>query len=141
MSIENNKAIINRFVEEIINKKNLSLIHEFIDANCITHSTAGDFKGPEGFRQFVSPYFAAFPDFHFVNEDVMAEGDKVMVRQTGYGTNTGSMMGIPPTGKKFAIQEMVVNQFADGKIVESWALADLLGLMQQIGVIPPMGQK
>ena len=141
MSTEKNKAIANRFVEEVLNKKNLSLIPEFIDASCITHSTAGDFKGPEGFKQFVSSYFTAFPDMRVVNEEEMAEGDKVMFRQTVYGTNTGSMMGIPPTEKKFAIQEIVINTFTDGKIIESWALADLLGMLQQIGLVPPMGQK
>jgi predicted ester cyclase len=141
MSTEKNKATANRFTEEVLNKKNLSLLNEFIDANCITHATVGDFKGPEGFKQFVSSYFAAFPDMRVVNEEVLAEGDKVVFRQTVYGTNTGSMMGIPPTGKKFAIQEMVINRFVDGKIVESWALADLFDMMQQLGLVPPMGQK
>jgi steroid delta-isomerase-like uncharacterized protein len=141
MSIENNKVSARRFVEEILNQKNLTLVNQLIDANCVTHSTMGDFKGPEGFKQFISPYFAAFPDMHLINEEEIAEGDKVMFRQTVTGTHQGSLLGIPPTGKKFAIQEMVVNRFAAGKLVESWALADLFGMMQQLGLMPPMGQK
>lgn len=141
MSVEKNKAAARRFTEELFVKKNISLISEFLDANIITHTTMGDFKGYEGFKQFITPYYAAFPDMSLVNEEEIAEGDKVVLRQTVTGTHKGSLMGIPPTGKKFAIQEIVINRYVDGKIVESWALADLMGMMQQLGLAPPMGQK
>jgi steroid delta-isomerase-like uncharacterized protein len=141
MSIENNKALARRIAEEIINKKNLSVVNELIDGNCIIHTTMGDFKGPEGFKQFLTTYFTAFPDIRQIIEEEIAEGDKVMFRQTYIGTHQGSLMGIPPTGKRINIQQMVINRFANGKIVESWTLADLLGMMQQLGLIPPMGQK
>jgi len=141
MSVESNQVVARRFVEEIFNKKNLLLVNQFMDPNSVMHMTMGDFKGLEGFKQFFNPFLTAFPDMRIVNDDEMAAGDKVMFRQTVTGTHTGSFMGIPPTGKKFAFQEIVVNRFAGGKVVESWGVADLLGLMQQLGLAPPMGQK
>jgi len=141
MSVESNKAVSRRFTEELFVRKNISLISEFLDANTITHTTMGDFKGHQGFKQFITPYWAAFPDLNLVNEEEIAEGDKVVLRQTVTGTHTGSLMGIPPTGKKFAVQEIVINRFMNGKVVETWALADLLSMMQQLGLVPPMGQK
>ena len=141
MPVEGNKALAHRFAEDVFNKRNLSLIDELVDANCVTHTTAGDFKGPAGFRQFVGPYLEAFPDVRETTEEGIAEGDRVMLRQTIAGTHQGGLMGIPPTGKKMKIQHMVVFRFARGKVAESWALADLLGMMQQLGLMPPMGQK
>jgi steroid delta-isomerase-like uncharacterized protein len=141
MSVENNKIITRQVAEDIFNKRIISLISELMDANIVVHTTMGDFKGYEGFKQFLTPYYAAFPDMNLVNEEEIAEGDKVVLRQTVTGTHKGSLMGIPPTGKKFAIQEIVVNRFENGKLVETWALADLMGMMQQLGLMPPMGQK
>jgi predicted ester cyclase len=141
MSVENNKAIARRLVEAISSKRIMSSVSELIDANIAVHTTMGDFKGYEGFKQFITPFYTAFPDMNLVNDDEIAEGDKVMFRQTFTGIHKGSLMSIPPTGKKFVIQEMVVNRFVNGKVVETWALADLLGMMQQLGLAPPMGQK
>jgi predicted ester cyclase len=141
MSIENNRALSRRIAEEIINNKNLRAVNELIDTKYVIHTTMGDFEGPEGFKKFLTTYFTAFPDIHQIIEEEIAEGDKVMFRQTYTGTHQGSLMGIPPTGKHINIQQMVVNRFAGGKAVESWALADMFSMMQQLGLIPPMGQR
>jgi steroid delta-isomerase-like uncharacterized protein len=79
---------------------------------------------------------AAFPDFAVTVEDAVAEGDKVALRVTIRGTHQGALMGTPPTGKPIAISGMSLWRIADGKIVERWESADMLGLMQQLGVIP-----
>ena len=141
MSIENNKAVTRRIAEEIFNRRIMSSVKELMDANHVMHSTMGDFKGYEGFSQFLSPYYAAFPDLHQTIDMEIAEGDKVMILQTMSGTHKGSLMGIPPTGKKFSVQEVVLARFVGGKAVETWGIADLLGMMQQLGLVPPMGQK
>jgi predicted ester cyclase len=96
----------------------------------------GDFKGIEGYRQFLDIYFTAFPDIHMTIEDEVGEGDKVVQRATVHGTHKGNLMGIPPTGKQITMAFMSIVRYADGKWVESRALADLLGMMQQLGIVP-----
>ncbi len=75
-----------------------------------------------------------------IAEDMIAEGDKVVVRSTFRGTHKGDLMGIPPTGKQVTMPLILIYRIADDKIVEHWMQADALGLLQQLGVIPPMGQ-
>ena len=81
--------------------------------------------------------FAAFPDLHSTVEYLIAEGDMVVSRFTMRGTHQGEFIGIPPTGKQVKVTGMVIHRFADGKIVEYWVKWDVLGMMQQLGVIPP----
>ena len=81
----------------------------------------------------------AFPDLHYTVEDLVAEGDKVVVRYTGRGTQQGELWGIPPTGKQMTYTGILIWRFAEGKIAEHWAEPDRLGLMQQLGVISPQG--
>jgi predicted ester cyclase len=71
---------------------------------------------------------------------MIAEGDKVVVRQTFRGTHTGGLMGIPPTGKRVAVPGIFITRIVNGKAVEQWANYDNLGLMQQLGVVPMPGQ-
>ena len=72
-------------------------------------------------------------------EDLIAEGDKVAVRQTWRGTHTGNFQGIPPTGKPVTFTSLEVYRVTGGKLAEEWVELDMLGLLQQLGVIPPMG--
>ncbi len=99
-----------------------------------------DIKGPEGHRQRITEVIAAFPDINFTIEDMVAEGDKVVARWTLRGTHLGEFIGIPPTGKQVAVSGVIIHRLAGGKIVEDWALRDSLGLMRQLGLIPPPGQ-
>ena len=139
MSTEETKKIARRMTEEVINQKNLALVDELIDTNSITHTTIGDFKGPEGLKQFFIIYLTAFPDMHIAIDDELAEGDKVMQRATVRGTHRGNLMDIPPTGKQITMMLINIVRTANGKSVEAWALADLLGMMQQLGVVPSKG--
>jgi len=140
MSIEENKENARRAIEEVMNKGNLSLADELVDANYIGHAPGmPDFKGPEGFRQYMTMMRTAFPDIHLTVEDTVAEGDKVVNRYTGWGTHKGELMGIAPTGKQITIAGMVISRYVGGKQVEAWVSSDLLGMMQQMGVVPPMG--
>ena len=79
---------------------------------------------------------SGFLDSHLVIEDVIAEGDKVVTRLTITGTQTGTLQGIPPTGKKFSMRGIDIFRVVDGKIVEHWDAVDQLGMLQQLGVIP-----
>ncbi len=136
---EANKAILHRVLEEVLNQKNLDLADEFYATSYVNHIPPNpEIRGPEGFKQLFAMQFAAFPDFHLTIEDMFAEGDKVVSRGTFLlGTHTGEFMGIPPTGKQVTVTGILIQRFADGKIVEDWGNYDVLGLMQQLGVIPP----
>ena len=81
----------------------------------------------------------AFPNVEEIIEDQVAEGDKVATRLTFSGTHSGELMGIPPTGKQVTFTAITIDQLVDGKITERWHLFDTLGMLQQLGVIPPMG--
>ena len=83
--------------------------------------------------------FSAFPDTHYENHDLIAEGDKIVSRGTWTGTHTGEFMGIPATGKKVEVQEMHIARMSGGKMAEHWENIDQLTMMQQLGVIPQQG--
>lgn len=136
---EKNKAFARRWFEEVWNKGNLDVIGEFFGDNYVNH-TAGspDARGVEPWRETVSTARAAFPDLRFTIDDQIAEGDKLMNRWTFRGTHQGEYMGVPPTGKQITVTGISINRFAGGKYVESWSVMDTLGMMQQLGALPPL---
>ena len=140
MSTEENKAVLRRVAEEIFNKGDLAVVDEVIAPNYVYHGSGGqEYKSPEGFKQIVTMFRTAFPDLHMTVEDMVAEGDKVAQRITIRGTHKGELMGIAPTGKQVTDTGIIIVRFAGGKEVEAWGITDLLGMMQQMGVAPPMG--
>jgi steroid delta-isomerase-like uncharacterized protein len=141
MSIEENKAIVSRATEEIFNKNNLAVVDELYATNFVSHGSdiPGVTPDREGYKQFVTMSRTALPDFHTTIEDMIAEGDKVVQRFTAHGTHKGEFMGIPPTGKQVTITGIAIDRIAGGKIVENWVNIDMLGMMVQLGVVPPPG--
>ena len=141
MSTEGNKALLHRFYDEVINKKNLAAINEFIDSQVVDHALPpGMPAGIEGQKQVFSMYTTAFPDTHFTVEDMIAEGDKVVARLTIQATQHGAFLGLPPTGKHVTFTGIDIIRISGGKLVERWAETDMLGLLQQLGVVPPPEQ-
>jgi steroid delta-isomerase-like uncharacterized protein len=140
MSTENNKALVRRFLEEVFNKKKLSVIDELIAPDHIDHSAGavGSAVGPEGSRQLIGMMLIAFPDLHVTIEDMIAEGDKVVFRMTMRGTQQGAFGSIPPTGKQMAVSTIDIVRIAGGKIAEEWGIDDMLGMLQQLGLVPAM---
>lgn len=137
MSLVENKAIVRRGWEEIWNKGNLTIAPEHYALTYVSHMPGNpDMYGPEGHNQLVTMYRTAFPDLHFTVEDQIAEGDKVVNRVTARGTHLGEFRGIPPTGKPITVTGITIDRIAGGKLVESWASWDFLGLLQQLGVVP-----
>jgi steroid delta-isomerase-like uncharacterized protein len=137
MSIEENKEVVRRFAEEVLQKHNLSVIDAIISKEYVLHGPDGqEIKGPEGFKQLAAISLAGFSDGSFTIDDMMAEGDKVAVRYTRTGTHDGEYHGIPPTGKKINVPVAFFYRLADGKIVEAVGYSDSLTLLQQIGVSP-----
>jgi steroid delta-isomerase-like uncharacterized protein len=97
------------------------------------------FRGPDGFRQFYYGISGGFPDFKIVLDDVIAEGNKVVLRFTFSGTNTGDYFGIPSTGKPVTIRFVEIFTVRDGQIAEIWHVANVLDVMMQLGFLPRTG--
>ena len=139
MSIEDNKTLMSRFLEEVFNKKKLAALDEFIAPDQVDHTLPPFLPTtPEGTKQAINILLKAFPDVHLTVEDMIAEGDKVVTRYTSRGTQKGVFMGIPPTGKQMEISSIIIARMADGKIVEEWGLDDQMGMLQQLGIIPAL---
>jgi len=135
---EQNKALVRRAIEEVWNKGKLEVIDELTASNATFHDPSvpgGKFTGPEGSRQFVQIYRTAFPDVHVTINDQIAEGDQVATRWTATGTHKGELMGIAPTNKRVTVTGTDFERYQGGKLVESWASYDMLGMLQQLGVV------
>ena len=126
MSTEQNKARDRRIVEEVFNAGNFDLLDELVVPGIAAHLK----------RDIGGMLKQAFPDLHYAIEDHLAEGDRTAIRVTITGTNTGSFRGRPPTGKPMRWTGNVISRHADGKIVEQWIQIDMLGVMQQLGIVP-----
>ena len=138
MSLEENKALIHREVDDFWNTGNMAVIDEIFGADYVGHGP-GSSGSLEELKQGAAALFAAFDNIHVTIEDLLAVGDKVVKRWTGTCTHTGEYMGIPPTGNQVKLSGIYIFRIADGKVVEQWEYGDVLGLLQQLGVIPDLG--
>ena len=137
MAIEENKVVVQRFAEEVLQKHNLSVIDDIISEEYVWHGPDGqEVKGPEGFKQLATISLTGFSDGCFTIDAMVAEGDIVAVRYTRTGTHDGEYHGIPPTGKQINIPVAYFYRIADGKIIEARGYSDSLMLLQQLGVGP-----
>ena len=132
MAVEQNKLVARRFIEEILGKGSFDLLNE------ITADTYIDHNLPSGVtpRQSISGFRAGFPDMQVSVEEVIAEGDKTVVRWTMRGTNSGHFFGIPPTGRAVRMSGISMYRLEGSRLAEGWVEYDQLGLMQQLGVVP-----
>ena len=138
MSVDENKALLRRGWEEILNKGNINALDQFYAENFVDHNAfPGIPSGIEGMRQTYNIIFSAFTNIHVTIDDMVAEEDKIVVRVTANGIHTGEFMGTPATGKRISVMEIRIYRIAGGKIVEHWGLMDTASLMQQIGSAPP----
>jgi predicted ester cyclase len=134
MSATKNQEVFRRVIEEGFNKGNYDALDALFAADYIEHQF-GLHTTLEGFKQDIQGLRTAFPDFKLTIEEDVADGDKLWVRMTGHGTNTGPFFG-PPTGRPFTITVFDVCRFEDGKIVEHWGSPDRFALMAQLGLLP-----
>lgn len=136
---EENKQIVRRFVNEVVNSGNLDRIDEYVGENVVDHTPFGETEGREAFRDTTEALQNAFPDLEVTPVEVISEGDTVSVRMTQRGTHEGEFLGVPPTGQSFEIMAMAFAHLEDGKVIERWVQPDVLGLMQQIGAVEMPG--
>jgi steroid delta-isomerase-like uncharacterized protein len=134
---EANKNLVRQGMDEMFNQGNLAAVDKYVAADYTEHEAMpGMPSGVEGFKQMLTTMRTAFPDLHVTIDDVIAEGDKVVVRSTMRGTQKGEFMGIAPTGKSITVTAIDILQLKDGKAVVHWGNEDDLGMMQQLGAIP-----
>jgi steroid delta-isomerase-like uncharacterized protein len=141
---EENKAVVRREFEEILNHTgNLDAADEIFAPNYVSYEpTSGEVRGIEGAKQFFATYRQAFPNLEHTIEDMVAEGDKVVVRFNARGTHRGDTEAFgPPTDKRMEITGITIKRLSEGKIVEAWTNFDALGMMHQLGMIPEAGQE
>ena len=132
-----NKALVRRVIEELFTKHDVALIDEFY-SDCVYRSPlVGELRG-EAYKQFLTQVLVAFPDGRWTVEDQVAEGDKVVTRWTFNGIHRGNLMGIAPTGRLVTTSGVMIDRIVRGKIAEEWEESDTLGMMQQLGAVPPM---
>ncbi len=141
MSLDANKALVRRLIEEDLNRGDPAVADEIVAEDFVDHTNPPGLQhGRESHKQIVALFHAAFPDVTWTIEDMLAEGDKVVIRAPMRATHQGEFFGIPPTGKQVSISGIHILRIANGKIAEHWGNNDDLGLLQQLGVVPTLEQ-
>jgi steroid delta-isomerase-like uncharacterized protein len=137
MSLENNKAVVRRFYNDVLNLRNAGLLDDLAAEDYVEHDPfPGMGDGRDQLKARIEGFLHAFNPLHFTIEDVIAEGDKVVVRWKNAGKDVGGFMGIPATGKDFSISGIDIHMVRDGRLAEHWHVVDLLAHMQQLGLVP-----
>jgi steroid delta-isomerase-like uncharacterized protein len=133
MTIETNKSLIRRFLDEVYNKGNLALADELVAPNYTSHNELNiEVLGPDGIKKAAMMQRTAFPDLVTSVDDLIAEGDKVVVRGHDQGTHHAAFMGFPPTGKRFTITWIDIFRIEKGKIVEAWLEINVENFKKQL---------
>lgn len=136
MSSEN-KALVRRWFNEVWNEKRVASIDELLGEQSLIHGLDGrPIDGPAAFKPFHAAFIDAFPDITIYIDELIEEGDKVAVRFTCTGKNTGSGLGFAPTNRDATFTGMAIVRVVGGKAVEAWNNFDQLGMLQQLGVLP-----
>ena len=141
MTTQDNKTSVRRIMEEGWNQGKVAVFDELTAPNWIHHDPSQPYvRTREDFKRHVTETRSAFPDTHFTLEDLIAEGEQVVLRWMRRGTHTGELvtptMHVPATGKQVTVTGITIFCFADGKVVETWNLSDRLGQYQQLGLMP-----
>jgi steroid delta-isomerase-like uncharacterized protein len=137
VNTEANKALVQRFVEQVFEKLRPGAVDELVADDFVSHTYPASKDGKAYLREAAERMAKALTNIRFVVNDMVAEGDRVAVRLTASATATGDFMGIPAAGKSYEIGEMHLFRLRDGKIVEHWHQYDAAGMMRQLGAKQP----
>jgi steroid delta-isomerase-like uncharacterized protein len=137
MSTAENKNVINAFIQDVINQGRLERADDLVLTDFVElDPLPGQSQGREGLKEVIAQLRGAFPDIHWVVDEMMAERDKVCTRFTWSGTHHGIFLGIPAIDKRVTVKGVVIDRLEGGKMADSRILMDTLGMMQQLGVLP-----
>ncbi len=132
------RSPIARILDEAFNQGNLDVVDGLLSPDHFAHNGfGGGPNGPQGLKCLIAMFRTAFPDLHCTLEDEIRQGDKLAAHWTMRGTHTGLFMGNPPTGRTVEAQGIIFTRTENGRIVEDWTLVDEMGILQQLGLIPP----
>ena len=140
MSTEQNKRLVRRWKDEIWNERNFGIVDELYVPDYVGHilGAPGPVRGREALKHLIAAYFAAF-DVHYTTQFLVAEGEMVVAYDTFRFKHTGAFQGIPATGREATLTSTDIYRIVDGKIAEQWVEANMLSLLQQLGVAPSPG--
>ena len=128
-----NKSLVRRFYKEVYGEWNMALVDEVVSPRFTSHDwPEGSPAGPQGFAAFYSAIRTALPDARYVVDDLIAEGDKVVVRWRLLGTHEGDFRGIAPTGRAIELKGIAIYRVDEGMLVERWVVTDLHGVLDEM---------
>lgn len=139
MSIDENKAIVRRFIDEVFVQGRTATVDELLADDFVGHTWPSTGHPRDDLKAAIGRTSKALTDSRFTIEDMIAEDDRVAVRLTAEATHTGELMGMPPSGKRYSIGEIHIFRIHDGTVVEHWHQYDKLTMMQQLGAMPGGG--
>lgn len=136
MSTEQNKSVVRHFVEEVINGYHMELAQELLDPEFVLHFPGrAERVSAREMPQFASEMQTAFPDWHVTIDDMIAEGDKVVILTSVTGTQRGTFQGMPATGKSFTLRGLALFTLRNGKLLEQRAIFDRSAMLEQLGMM------
>ena len=135
MTIEENKALVRRFIDAVFEHGSLQAVDALVTEDFVPHTFPGT-TDREGLKRAMGRVAEGLADTEFTIDDLIAEGDRVVARLTASATQVGEFMGMPPSGKRYTIEEIHIFVVGDGKISEHWHQFDQLGMMRQLGAMP-----
>ena len=142
MSVEENKLVVGRFVDEFWNARDLSVADEIFSPSCVTHQLKGENdditapRTPETIKNEAREWIRGFPDLKFTVIQTLADDDRVMSQIQVTGTHRGEWMGLSSSGTSVNFPLFVIHKIASGKIIEDWVLVGTLTLFQQLDLVP-----
>jgi steroid delta-isomerase-like uncharacterized protein len=132
-----NAAIIQRFIDEVINHGRYDVCDDIVAEDFLElDPLPGQRQGREGLKEVIAMLRSAFPDIHWVTDESISSGDKVVTRFTWTGTHRGNFLGIPATGRPVTVKGVVIDRLVNSRMTDSRILMDTFSLMMQLGVIP-----
>ncbi|HZW44695.1 MAG TPA: ester cyclase [Dermatophilaceae bacterium] len=137
---EDREKLIRRYTDEVWNKGNVDLCDDIFETHASIHDPSFPVNGVKGIKDQVRQLRVAQPDFRLDVHDVLVAGDMTATRYTLSGTSKKEFRGVPPTGKSYAMSGMTIDKWQNDRIIEEWTVYDLLGCLQQLGIIPEMAQ-
>jgi steroid delta-isomerase-like uncharacterized protein len=140
MPTDRTESLIHRIFEGAFNQGDLAIVDELLSPDHFAHTAFGGAPhGPQGLKLLITMFRTAFPDLHCTVEGEIREADQFAAHWTMRGTHKGLFLGSPPTGRQVEVQGIIFGRTSNGRITEDWTLVDQMGILQQLGLVPPSG--
>jgi steroid delta-isomerase-like uncharacterized protein len=134
--IQQNQQLIRDYFNEVWNKGHLDILDNLLTSGYLNHSSSipDAPPGPAGLKPIIAAMRIAFPDLHYLIQDLIVTDNRVVARVKMSGTHTGDLFGIAPTNKKISVNQINIEYIENGKISQHWRITDEHTMMQQLGL-------